>query len=279
MRPKEYDELVTLKSSSLNCFYWFGNSTTCPDKDYTATVVKQIVDQNFASTRSMTSEEIGAICSEVINEKRKKNGQSKFWNELTNNEVYHEEGEGEEYVAISRNEFLERVCKKTGKKLTLSAEERIQKYNKISSEKLIPGRVFDKKIPFCKILDFVTFVSGHKYELKELCSFITVKEIDTEILRYFFDNDTDANEEVKHALAMDLLYGSFSDTCALGGFATFYIDVDCLKNECNGCEFHTKKEKIYGGMTILEHIIARRKEDIVFTPFKNKLVELKIINP
>lgn len=189
---------------------------------------------------------------------------------------YYAEGEGKDYIAISVNEFRKRAQLITGKGLNYSDEERIQKYNEIPYEELISGRVFDKKIPFYKILDFVDFALEHKEQFKLLFKFILIKEVDTEILKYFFNDNNKKDDDLKKAFAMDLLYGVFSDTCCLGGF--ILIDTNYLKSECKGCEFHTKKEKMYGAMTFLEHIIAYNKKGKEFNIFKDKLVELEIIN-
>ena len=269
IRPARYNDLVVLKGSGLNCFY-------CPHegKDHTASVVTNILAQKFLSIESMPVPEMEEICKDLINEKKTIKSEGGYVPFLVYEERYYAEGEGDDYIAISIKEFLERAQKKTKKQLMLTAEERIKEYNAIPEQELIPGRVFDKKIPFEKVLEFVDFLFLHKKKL-EGCynwSWIIKKEVDTEILRYFFKNERE-DKDIKKALAMDLLYGVYSDTCLVGGFKS----INSLKSSCKGCEFHTPKCETYGAMTFLEHIIQVNKTISGFNIFKDKLINLGII--
>ena len=271
LRPKRYDELVALHGPGLNCFYSLNQG-----RNYTASVVGNIVAQNFLNIESMTPKEIENICKDLIHEKKIKKDKGKYLSTLINEEAYYEEGEGEDYIAISTKEFQDLARSRLGKELALSAEDRIERYCEIPEIELIEGRVFDKKVSFKKVLDFVNFIYKYKNDFKEHCMFIIGKEVDTEILRYFFKNNC-TDDFIKKAFAMDLLYGVFSDTCLLGGFTDWRININSLKSLCKGCQFHSEKEKTYGAMTFLEHIIANNKTNHEFKIFKDKLIELGIV--
>jgi hypothetical protein len=288
-RPEEYEKNALMKVRNIgNCFYRSGKKNNY-DKDFTQSVVSNYIEEKNENERNAVDMAIAKL--QLFLQKN-----SKKISDITQIPADSENPYCTITLTAQNCDLIKSDQKITveldmgdykdyGKFRCNKASQVLgTKIKEIDSFQFIDARLFDKKISYGKVFEFIEYLfpkdKNEKTEgalvlyrfLRDTTLFL--KKIDNDMILHFFDSfekEGDAisyREEFKKHFVADLMYGIFPDTCN-GLFCKIIVNKEILaglKNnkKCNsGCHCSLFKAsdnsenidyETFGPLTLLEGI-------------------------